>query len=115
MTATPVYIVDRVEIVPGRAREFVDAYLTAYVPPARERGLRLDRMTLTPPLFLSDDSNVLTVTWVVDGAEGWWASALAGRHDVGPARWWDSVRELIVHRSRTTEALVQDIEELCDV
>ncbi|QRY62666.1 hypothetical protein JVX90_20335 [Gordonia sp. PDNC005] len=110
-----VYIVDRVEIAAGRAREFVDEYQSTYMPGARDRGMRLDRMTLSPPLFLADDSNVLTVTWVVDGAGGWWSSALAARHDDAPARWWDSVADLVVHRTRTMEASVCDVAELCDV
>lgn len=110
-----VYIVDRVEIAAGRAREFVDEYQSGYMPGARDRGMRLDRMTLAPPLFLADDSNVLTVTWVVDGAAGWWSSALAARHDDAPARWWDSVAHLVVHRTRTMEASVYDVAELCDV
>lgn len=113
MTEPTIYVVDRVVVAPGRARDFVDAYRNDYLPGALERGYKLDRITMTPPVFLDDDSNTITASWTVSGAQAWWRSAIAGRYDTAPASWWKGVAPLIVERSRTMEAGVDDIEELC--
>lgn len=115
MTQPTIYVVDRVVVVPGCAREFVDAYREDYLPGAVARGYVLDRITMTPPVFLEDDSNTVTAVLRVDGAAHWWRAAIAGRHDPAPSDFWRNRSGLIVERARTMEAAVDDIAELCDV
>ncbi|MEU4808776.1 hypothetical protein AB0H20_06220 [Nocardia fluminea] len=115
MEATKVYVIDTVVTKPGRAREFVDAYLRDYAPGARERGMTLERIVVSPPVWLPDESNTIIASWVLDGAQGWWAMTWQGRSDESVRRWWDRAQELIVERTRSTGALATDIEELGNV
>lgn len=109
------YIVDRVVLRPGRVREFIDAYVRDYVPGARSRGLELDRILVTPPVWVDGEEHTVTATWLVDGPGQWWQAAVAGRHDPAPARWWHSMAELIIDRTHSTEARAEEISELSGV
>ncbi|TYQ10303.1 UNVERIFIED_ORG: hypothetical protein L601_002600000660 [Gordonia westfalica J30] len=115
MTDRTIYIVDQVVLAPGAARDFVAAYLDEYAPAAAERGLTLERITVTPPVWLDDDSNTVTATWSVVGPRAWWEAAVRARHDPGPARWWSEKSPMIVERSRSMAADVNDVEGLCNV
>lgn len=115
MSDVCIYIEDRVVTAPGKGRAFIEAYRRDYVPSASARGLTLDRMTVSPPLWLDDEPNVVTITWTVAGQANWWKAAIAGRHDPTLAQWWESVRPLIAERTRSTAANATDIEELCNV
>lgn len=115
MGAAKVYIVDRIETMPGRAEEFVDRYLAEYVPGAIARGMVLDRVLVAPPLWLDDRPNTVTVTWELDGPAGWWQMTWRSRPDPEPARWWAGVEHLIARRTRESAAAAGDIEVLADV
>nr|WP_325052118.1 hypothetical protein [Nocardia stercoris] len=110
---TQVYVVDTVVTKPGRAREFVDSYLRDYAPGARERGMTLERIVVSPPVWFPDASNTVTATWVLDGAAGWWAMTFQGRTDERVRQWWSGAADLIVERSRVTGAAAADVDELC--
>lgn len=109
------FIIDRVVLRPGTARAFIDAYLADYAPGARERGLTLERILVSPPVSIEGEMNTVTATWTVSGTAGWWAAAVGGRHDPGPARWWEAVAPMVVERSRSTASRAEDMEGLCDV
>ncbi|WP_327149553.1 hypothetical protein [Nocardia sp. NBC_01329] len=115
MTAAKVYIVDRIETMPGRAREFVDRYLAEYVPGAIGRGMTLAQVLVAPPLWLDDRSNTVTVMWELDGPAGWWEMTWKGRPDPELGRWWAGMDQLIVRRTRESAAAAADIEALADV
>ncbi|ANY22214.1 hypothetical protein [Gordonia terrae] len=115
MTGQTIYIVDRVVVNPGCAREFVEAYTRDYAPTARDRGMKLDRILLSPPVWFEDEANTVTATWTVDGQSQWWATAIKGRHDPAHAEWWTRVDHLIENRSRSMAAAVEDVEGLCNV
>lgn len=115
MSSRTIYIVDRVVLTPGSARSFIDAYLSEYAPTARERGMTLDRLLVSPPVWVDGETNTVTATWTVPGPAQWWQAAVRGRHDPGPARWWASKAPLIVERSRSMEAAVDDVHALCDL
>ncbi|MFC4128569.1 hypothetical protein [Nocardia rhizosphaerae] len=112
MDDTKVFVIDTVVTKPGRAREFVDAYLGGYAPGARERGMTLERIVVSPPVWLADESNTVTATWVLDGAAGWWAMTWRGRSDPAVRQWWADAAELIAERSRSTGANVDDLARL---
>jgi hypothetical protein len=48
MASGEVYIVDRVVTRPGRAREFIDRYRAEYASGARERGMTLRDVLVSP-------------------------------------------------------------------
>ncbi|MDH6281007.1 hypothetical protein [Prescottella agglutinans] len=113
--APTVYIVDEMEVVPGRAREFVASYLEQYAPGARARGLTLDRILVSPPVWLTDQSNTVTVTWTVTGADAWWQQRWAAGRDPAVAAWWAAADESLVSRRRTTSSALGDLEVVTDV
>lgn len=115
MTGNTIHIVDRVVVEPGQARSFVDAYRTEYVPHAQELGMVLEGILLSPPVWFDDDSNVVTVTWTVTGSGQWWQTAIGRRFDSAFTGFWKRVEPMIVERSRTMAARVEDVEEMCDV
>lgn len=115
MDEPTLYIIDRVVLRPGAARAFIDAYLTGYAPGARDRGLTLERILVSPPVWIEEETNTVTATWTVSGPVGWWAAAVGGRHDPAPAQWWESMASVIVERSRSMASRSEDVERLCDV
>ena len=113
--APTVYIVDEMEVVPGRAREFVASYLEQYAPGARARGLTLDRILVSPPVWLTDQSNTVTVTWTITGADAWWQQRWAAGRDPAVATWWATADESLVSRRRTTSSALDDLVVVTDV
>ena len=109
------FVVDRVVTAPGCGREFVEKYTTAYVPGGRSRGMTLEHILVSPPIWQGETSNVVTIVWSLDDVAGWWNMTRLGRPDATLAQWWDSVHELIVERSRSMAGEVADVEELCNV
>lgn len=115
MSEGRVYVLDRVVTRPGRGREFVDRYLAEYAPGARERGMTLRDVLVSPPVWFADQSNTVTITWQLPSARAWWEMTWKGRPDASVRQWWAGIAELIVERSRTVAAAADDVDELCDV
>ena len=67
-----VFVVDRVVTAPGCAQRFIDAYLAGYAPAARERGMSLRDVLVSPPIWFDDQTNVVTITWTLRDAAAWW-------------------------------------------
>lgn len=110
-----VYVIDRVVTRPGRAREFVDRYLAEYAPGAADRGMTLDRVLVSPPIWFSDVSNTVTIYWELAGAQAWWEMTWKGRPDATLGQWWAAMDDLVVSRNRTMAAAADDVDALCDV
>lgn len=110
-----VYVVDRVTTRPGCAREFVDTYLREYAPGARDRGMTLRDVLVSPPIWFDDHPNVVSITWSLPGARAWWEMTWKGRPDPELGRWWDSVDHLVMERDRSVAAAAADVDGLCDV
>lgn len=115
MTGQIIYVVDRVVLQPGYAKDFVEAYGREYAPTARDRGMTLDRILVSPPIWFEDESNTVTVLWTLPGQAAWWKAAIEGRHDPGLAAWWTKMAYMIVERSRSMAGTVEDVDGLCDV
>lgn len=115
MAEGEVFVIDRVVSRPGRAREFIDKYLAEYAPGARERGMTLRSLLVSPPIWYEDQPNIVTVTWSLPSAHAWWEMTWKGRPNPQLGAWWDSVDALILQRDRTAAAAYEDIERLCDV
>lgn len=110
-----VFVVDRVVTRPGRAREFVDTYLDGYAPGARERGMTLHSVLVSPPIWFDTEPNTVTITWSLPSAQAWWEMTWQGRPDPTLGAWWDAVAHLIVERDRSAATSYSDVDEVCDV
>lgn len=104
-----VFVIDRVVTTPGCAQKFIDAYLTGYAPGARERGMTLREVLVSPPVWFDDRSNVVTITWTLPSPEAWWQMTWQGRPDPSIARWWDNITDLVVERTRNVAAAADEI------
>jgi len=110
-----VFVIDRVVTKPGRAREFIDAYVAEYAPGARARGMSLRNILVSPPIWYATEPNTVTITWSLPSPQAWWEMTWKGRPDPGLGAWWDDVDELIIERDRSAAAAYDDVERLCDV
>jgi hypothetical protein len=115
MASGEVYIVDRVVTQPGRAREFIDRYLAEYAPGARQRSMSLRDVLVSPPIWFSDQTNIVTITWSLSSARAWWEMTWQGRPDPALGKWWTDISELVVERTRSVAAAADDVDGLCDV
>lgn len=114
-TPPPAYVLDEITCKPGKAQAMLDTYLKEYAPGARERGMELDRVLVSPPMWLEEQPNTLHITWKLAGAPGFWAMSYQGRRNPAVKGFWDGVEPLIEKRSRRFLAATADVEVLCDV
>jgi hypothetical protein len=113
-----VFVIDRVITRPGCARRFVDAYLAEYAPGARQRGMTLRDILVSPPIWFDGSDgqvNTVTVTWTLPSARAWWEMTWKGRQDPALGEWWHRIGELVQERSRSFAASAGDVDRLCDV
>lgn len=107
-----VFVVDRVVTRPGCAQKFIDAYLAGYAPGARDRGMTLRDVVVSPPVWFEDRSNVVTATWTLPSPQAWWQMTWQGRPDPAVARWWDSITDVVVERSREVASAADAITDV---
>lgn len=103
-------MIDRVVTTPGCAQKFIDAYLAGYAPGARDRGMTLRDVVVSPPIWFDDRSNVVTVTWTLPSPQAWWQMTWQGRPDPAVARWWDSITDLVVERTRDVASAAESVD-----
>lgn len=108
-------MLDRVVTRPGCGREFVDRYLAEYAPGARDRGMTLRDILVSPPVWFTDQANTVTITWSLPSAQAWWEMTWKGRPDPTLGPWWDGIGELVEERTRSVAAAADDVDGLCDV
>jgi hypothetical protein len=110
-----VYIIDDLLAAPGRGQELLAAYKDRYLPGAQARGMVLERIIVSPPVWLDDASNRLTISMTVEGAGGWWGQAVQSRYDPSVGEFWASIEPLLVSRTRSFGAVEGDVEEISHV
>lgn len=110
-----IYIIDEFVAAPGKGKDLIAAYYERYVPGAKARGMVLDRVIVSPPLWLVEGSNRLTISWTVEGAGGWWGQAVQSRYDPAVGAFWSSIEPLISSRVRHFGAAEADIAEISHV
>lgn len=115
MAGETLYVIDRIVTNPGCGQKFVDEFRAGYLPNASRRNLTLDNILVSPPLWAEDESNIVTITWTVEGTAGWWAMTRSSRGDTTLRQWWDAMDPLIAERGRTMAAAADDVEGLADV
>ncbi|WP_328355255.1 Dabb family protein [Mycobacterium sp. NBC_00419] len=104
-----VFVIDRVVTAPGCARAFIDAYLSGYVPGARDRGMDLRDVMVSPPMLSDDRTNVVTITWALPSPQAWWQMTWRARPDPAVARWWQDISHLVDERSRSVASRAEDL------
>jgi hypothetical protein len=112
MADETIYMIDQIITRPGHGRAFIDAYMEYYAPGATARGLRLDRVLVSPPMWLEDQPNTITITWTVQGVSAWWGMTIMGRTDPALAQWWADAGQWIAERSRSFASAFGDVEAL---
>jgi hypothetical protein len=110
-----IYILDEVTVKPGRAEEFLAAYMEKYAPKARARGMTLVHRWMTPPLWLKEQSNTLYIIWTVQGAKAWWQMSFLGRRDPAVFGWWEEAEAMIVTRRHCFLSDIAELESLANV
>jgi hypothetical protein len=102
-----VFILDEIVTRPGMAAAYRDAYLSRYAPGARERGMTLEYVRLSPPLELIEAHNTLHFMWSVENADAWWLMRVGGAKGrpvdtsgADKAAWWEESADMTVSRSR---------------
>ncbi len=95
-----VFILDEAVVRPGMAVAYRDAYMARYAPNAKQRGMTLEQVWLTPPLLLREGSNTVCFLWSVPGAAGWWAMRAGMRNDPSVSDWWTESDTMTVSRRR---------------
>ena len=115
MSEGQVYVLDHVVTKPGRGREFVDRYLAEYAPGARRRGMTLRDILVSPPIWFTDQTTTVTITWSLPSALAWWEMTWQGRPDPALGKWWTDISGLVTERTRRVAAAADDVDGLCDV
>lgn len=110
-----VLVIDRVVTRPGCARRFVDTYLAEYAPGARDRGMTLRDIIVSPPIWWDEEVNTVTVRWALPDVQSWWQMTWQARPDPTLGEWWSGIDELVLERSRSFAAAAADVDGLCDV
>ena len=115
MTDSLIFVIDRMVTKPGCARTIIDTYLADYAPGARDRGMTLRDVLVSPPIWSEKLSNTVTITWTLPSAQAWWEMTWKGRPDPALGEWWSQISELVAERSRSVAAAADDVDGFCDV
>ena len=95
-----IFVLDQIELLPGKLAEFREALDARYLPAASKRGLRFVDAWLTPPLDLHDAGNELLLLWSLPDIAGFWEMRRLQGEDPESERWWHEVSPWIASRSR---------------
>jgi hypothetical protein len=77
--------------------------------------MTLRDVLVSPPIWFSDKSNTVTITWSLPSAQAWWEMTWQGRPDPTLGKWWADIAPLVVERTRSVAAAADDVDALCDV
>lgn len=115
MANETIYVVDEIVPQPGEGQALLEQYMKRYAPGAQVRGMTLERVLVSPPMWLDDQSNTLTITWTLQGAPAFWQMSFMGRSDPDVAAWWAEVDKRVLSRKRSFHAAAADVEALSHV
>lgn len=95
-------IIDEAWPLTGMVEAYRDAYLADYAPRARERGMVLEAVLLSPPLILAEGGNRITFVWSVPDAASFWTMRFAD-YDMQQI-WWEDGAGMAHRQERTLHA-----------
>ncbi|WP_294047992.1 hypothetical protein [Sphingopyxis sp.] len=113
--APTVHAIDEIVAKPGEGKALLEDYLARYAPGARARGMTLEQILVSPPMWLDDQSNTLVFLWSLAGAGAWWQMRFVGGNDPDVGAWWADADARAVSRRRFFASDPADMERLCDV
>jgi hypothetical protein len=99
MPADPVYILDELELRPGKLAAFCEALEARYLPGAQMRGMQLLHTWVTPPVELEQGGTRVLLVWQLDGVPGFWGMR-ARNASADIAQWWHDCEQFVVSRTR---------------
>ena len=94
-----ILVKDEVWPVVGKVEAYRDAYLANYAPGARERGMTLEAVLLSPPVVLAEGGNCLTFVWSLADPAALWAMRFAAYG--ATETWWEQGAGLAHRQTRT--------------
>ena len=115
MQQATIYVIDELVARPGEGEAVLAAYMERYAAGARQRGMALERVLVSPPMWLVDQSNTLTISWTLNGAAAWWQMSFLGRNDPEVRAFWAEMSERLVSRKRSFASAAEDVKVLSDV
>lgn len=115
MTEATLYVIDEFDVLPGQGEAFLDYYMTHYAPGAEKRGMTLERVLVSPPMWLDDQSNTLVITWTLPNVGAWWQMSFMGRYDPTVADWWEGADKMVSRRTRKFASASNDVKGLSNV
>jgi len=95
-----IYVLDRMELRPGRLRAYRELLERRYLPGARERGMELVGLFAAPPLELEDASNELFALWSLPDVAAFWAMRARAVADPDVATFWRESEAFLLGRER---------------
>ncbi len=110
-----IQVIDEIVARPGEGKALLDDYLARYAPGARARGMVLEQILVSPPVWLDDQSNTLSFRWSLTDAAAWWGMRAIGGGDPTVAAWWTETDARAVSRRRIFASDPDDIVELGNV
>ena len=96
----PIFVLDRIQLHPGKLRGFREKLAREYVPAAQSRGLMLVDSWLTPPLDMHDAGNDVVLLWSLADVGAFWEMRRLQGEDPEGAHWWEGTEEWVASRSR---------------
>lgn len=115
MSSRPIYVIDEFETKPGQGPALIKYYLGDYAPSAVERGMTLERILVSPPVWMDDQPNTVTITWTLPHVGAWWRMSATGRYDPEVAAWWEGASPMAAKRSRQFSVEHHDVEAFSNV
>lgn len=82
-----IIVLDEAWPLPGQVEAYRDAYLADYAPGARQRGMTLEAVLLSPPFILAEGGNRLAFVWSLPDIPAFWQMRFT--EDAGKQAWWD--------------------------
>jgi len=110
-----IYVIDEFDVLPGQGEAFLDYYMTGYAPGAEKRGMTLERVLVSPPIWLEDQSNTVIITWTLPNVGAWWGMCSLGRTDPAVLGWWAGAEKMVSRRSRKFAAASAVVSEMSNV
>lgn len=110
-----IQVIDEIVARPGEGKALLDDYLARYAPGARARGMVLEQILVSPPLWLDDQSNTLSFRWSLADTAAWWGMRAIGGGDPTVAAWWTETDARAISRRRVFASDPSDIAELGNV
>lgn len=95
-------VIDEAWPFAGMVEAYRDAYLSGYAPRARQRGMTLEAVLLSPPLILAEGGNRLTFVWSLPDAAAFWAMRFAAYG--AEQTWWEEGAAMAHSQTRSFHA-----------